>query len=240
MKILHTSDWHLNDRLGHRERQKDIEARLVEIAGYLEEHQVDVMVVAGDFLSTYNRIEEIKVAIAQVNEIFKPFLLNGGTIVTISGNHDREDFFRLLSFAGDLASPINPKQAGARPNGRMYFVSDPAYILLEDNKGQQVQFVLMPYPTTTRYLKGEKTRFGSIDEKNCLLHQAMMDTINKIQNGYVQPHLPSVLVGHAHIRGSEIHNTYKIGELEDVIFDPREIPTNWAYGAFGHIHKPKL
>ena len=239
MKILHTSDWHLNDRLGHIKRQNDIEARLKEIAGYLKEHQVDVMVVAGDLLSTYNRIEEVKTAISQVNEIFKPFLVNGGTIITISGNHDREDYFRLLRFAGDLTAPIIPSQSGARPNGRMYFVSDPSYLLLEDKTSQQVQFVLMPYPTPTRYLKNEKARFGSIDEKNRLLHQAMMDTISKIQSKYVKPNLPSVLVGHAHVRGNEIHNTYKITETEDVIFDFADLPTNWAYGAFGHIHKPQ-
>ena len=239
MKILHTSDWHLNDRLGRIKREDDIEARLVEIAGYLEEHQVDVMIVAGDLLSTYNRIEEIKTAIHQVNRIFKPFLLKGGTIITISGNHDREDYFRLLRFAGDLTAPIISSQSGARPNGRMYFVSDPAYLLLEDKTGQQVQLVLMPYPTPTRYLKNEKNRFGSIDEKNRLLHQAMMDTIDKIRNKYVKPSLPSVLVGHAHVRGNTIHNTYKITETEDVIFDVNDIPTNWAYAAFGHIHKPQ-
>lgn len=239
MKILHTSDWHLNDRLGHIKRQDDIEARLIEIAGHLEEHKVDVMVVAGDFLSTYNRIEEVKTAISQVNKIFKPFLLKGGTIITISGNHDREDYFRLLRFAGDLTAPVDPSQSGARPNGRMYFISDPTCILLEDKTGQQVQFILMPYPTPTRYLKNEKTRFGSIDEKNRLLHQAMMETINKMQSKYIKPNLPSVLVGHAHVRGNEIHSTYKITEREDVVFDFADIPTNWAYGAFGHIHKPQ-
>ena len=239
MKILHTSDWHLNDRLGQIKRQEDIEARLIEIAGYLEEHQVDVMIVAGDLLSTYNRIEEVKTAISQVHKIFKPFLLKGGTILTISGNHDREDYFRLLRFAGDLTSPINPNQSGARPNGRLYFVSDPAYLLLEDKLGQQVQFVLMPYPTPTRYLKDEKTRFGSIDEKNRLLHQAMIERIYKMQNRHIKPNLPSVLVGHAHVRGNTIHNTYKVTEKEDVIFDVNDIPTNWAYAAFGHIHKPQ-
>lgn len=239
MKILHTSDWHLNDRLGRIPRQEDIEARLVEIADYLEEHQVDVMIVAGDLLSTYNRIEEVKTAIAQVHKIFKPFLLQGGTILTISGNHDRENYFELLRFAGDITSPIDPQQSGARPNGRCYLVSKPTCIVLEDKTGQQVQFVLMPYPTPPRYLKNEKTRFGSIDEKNRLLHQAMMETINKIQTKHVKPNLPSVLVGHAHIRGNEIHNTYKITETEDVIFNINDIPTNWAYGAFGHIHKPQ-
>lgn len=92
MKILHTSDWHLNERLKHVPRQGDIVARLEEIAGYLEEYQVDVMVVAGDLFSHYNRLEELKSAMGEVNRIFKPFLLQGGTIVTISGNHDDENF----------------------------------------------------------------------------------------------------------------------------------------------------
>jgi DNA repair protein SbcD/Mre11 len=118
----------------------------------------------------------------------------------------------------------------------MYFVSDPAYLLLEDKTGQQVQFILMPYPTPTRY---PITHFRSPDEKNRLLHQAMMETIDKTRNKYIKPNLPSVLVGHAHIRGSEIHNTYKIYEANDVIFEPGDIPINWAYGAFGHIHKPQ-
>jgi DNA repair protein SbcD/Mre11 len=52
MRILHTADWHLNDRLGRLDRQEDIVARLEEIASYLEEHQVDVMVVAGDLLAS--------------------------------------------------------------------------------------------------------------------------------------------------------------------------------------------
>lgn len=240
MKILHTSDWHLNDRLGRIERQGDIAARLEEIAGYLEEHKVDVMVVAGDLLSQYNRIEEVKAAIEQVNKIFKPFLLKGGTIVAISGNHDREDFFRLLRFASDLASPIDPKQTGPRPNGRLYLVADPGYLLLEDKQEQRVQFILMPYPTPPRYLRDIKTHYGSTDEKNRLLQQEMIKMLKKLQNNYVDPRLPSVLVSHAHIRGSKIHNLYRITEREDIIFDPTDIPSGWAYGAFGHIHKPQI
>lgn len=239
MRILHTSDWHLNDRLGRINRQGDIVERLEEIANYLDEYQVDVMVVAGDLFSQYNRLEELKSAMGEVNRVFKPFLLGGGTIVTISGNHDNEAFFNILRFALDLADPIDPKQAGARPRGRLYLAAQPTYLLLEDKAGQQVQFVLMPYPTSARYLKNEQTRYGSMDEKNRLLHQAMLKEISRIKDKKINPRLPSVLVGHAHIRGSQIHNLYRISEREDVIFEPADIPTNWAYAAYGHIHKPQ-
>lgn len=238
MRILHTSDWHLNDRLGHVQRQGDIVKRLEEIAGYLDKYQVDVMVVAGDLFSQYNRLEELKTAMEDVNRVFKPFLLRAGTIIVVSGNHDNEAFFNLLHLAIDLADPIDPKQSGARPGGRLYLAAKPTYLLLEDKAGLQIQFILMPYPTSARYLKNEKTHYGSMDEKNRLLHQAMIEKINQFQKK-IDPQLHSVLVGHAHIRGSEIHNRYRIGEGEDVIFDPGDIPTNWAYAAFGHIHKPQ-
>jgi len=237
MRILHTSDWHLNDKLGRIPRQGDIVNRLKEIANYLDEHGVDVMVVAGDLFSQYNRMDELKSAVGEMRETFRPFLLRGGTIVTISGNHDNEAFFNLMSFAIDLADPIDPNKIGVRPGGRLYLAAQPTYLLLKDQAGQQVQFVLIPYPTSSRYLKDEKTKYGSMAEKNRFLHRAMVQTINEIKGKFIKPELPSILVGHAHIRGSELHNLYRINEDEDVIFEAGDIPTNWAYAAYGHIHK---
>ncbi|WP_414620045.1 metallophosphoesterase family protein [Calothrix sp. CCY 0018] len=239
MRILHTSDWHLNDRLGRISRQDDIVKRLEEIANYLDEHKVDVMIVAGDLFSQYNRLDELKSAVGKMRDIFQPFLLGGGTIITISGNHDNEAFFDLMHSALDLADPIDLNKSGARPTGRLYLAAQPTYLLLQDKAGQQVQFILMPYPTSSRYLKDQKTKYGSLDEKNRLLHESMLQKIDRIKNKFINPQLPSVLVGHAHIRGSQLHNLYRISEREDVVFDAGDIPTNWAYAAYGHIHKPQ-
>src|SRR5260370_33550753 len=106
MRILHTSDWHLNERLKGIERQPDIVARLEEIAGYLDEHQVDVMLVSGDMFSQTTCINELKKAMDDVNRIFKPFLLRGGTSFSISDHHDNEDFFYLLRATVDLTPRI--------------------------------------------------------------------------------------------------------------------------------------
>lgn len=239
MRILHTSDWHLNDRLGRIPRQDDIVKRLEQIANYLDEHKVDVMIVAGDLFSQYNRLDVLKSAVGKMRDIFQPFLLGGGTIITISGNHDNEPFFNLMRFALDLADPIDPQNSGTKPSGRLYLAAQPTYLLLQDKAGQQVQFILMPYPTSSRYLKDQKTKYGSLDEKNSLLHQSMLQKIDLMKSKYVKPELPSVLVGHAHIRGSELHNLYRISEAEDVVFEAGDIPTNWAYAAYGHIHKPQ-
>lgn len=237
MRILHTADWHLNDRLGRIGRQKDIVARLEEIAGYLDEHQVDVMIVAGDLFSQHTNVEKLKDAVGEVNRVFKPFLTRGGTIVAISGNHDNEALFNLLWFALDLAHPLDPGKAGPRPGGRLYLAARPTHLLLEDAAGQQVQFLLMPYPTPARYLCGEATRYGSLEEKNRSMHQTLLRELHRIQERNVDPRLPTVLVSHIHVRGSQVHNLYRISELEDVVFDPADVPTHWAYVAYGHIHK---
>jgi exonuclease SbcD len=102
-----------------------------------------------------------------------------------------------------------------------------------------VQFVLLPYPIAARYLKGEAAHFSSLDEKNQLLHQALLADLEHIKQQYVDPALPSVLAAHIHLRGSQVHSLYRISEREDVIFDPSDIPANWAYVALGHIHKPQ-
>ena len=38
------------------------------------------------------------------------------------------------------------------------------------------------------------------------------------------------------MRGNHVHSLYHISESQDVIFDPADLPMEWAYSAFGHIH----
>ncbi len=239
MRILHTSDWHLNEKLKGVPRQPDIVARLTEIAAYLDEYKVDVMVVSGDVFSQSTRLDELKEAMADVNRTFTPFLLRGGTIAAISGNHDNEHFFNILRSTLDLAMPINPRGAGPRPAGRLYLAARPSVLELADRTGQSVQFVLLPYPTPARYLKDENTNYRSLGDRNRLLHEKLLSRLEDMKQNYVKDHLRSVMVAHIYVRGSQVHNRYHLSESDDVIFEQGEIPAHWDYVAYGHIHKPQ-
>ena len=51
MRILHTADWHLGDRLGRQDRTDDLRRAVERVAGYCNSEKVDVLLVAGDLFS---------------------------------------------------------------------------------------------------------------------------------------------------------------------------------------------
>src|SRR5689334_10835058 len=229
MRVLHTSDWHLNDRLGRQDRSGDISLALGQIAHYLDEGKVDVMLVAGDIFSELSTREQLRDALGELRRIFLPFLERGGTIVAISGNHDNDVFFETMRNALDLVSPAPKRSArtikSVHPTGRLYVAPRPRVLSLSDRKGQVVQFVLMPYPTARCYLRGVHQKFSNLEEKHSAIQAGYCEMLTLLQAGTsFDKKLPSVLVSHIHVRGSEIHNLFRISEMESVIFEQGDIP----------------
>lgn len=243
MRILHTSDWHLNERLGGESRQPDLDLRLAEIAEYLKQGKVDVMLVSGDIFSDhYPRFKELRDIMAKLKEIFGPFLKGGGTIVWIAGNHDSEDLFDFLQHSFEMATPARPQGEVINPGGRLYLTSKPGRVPLADRQGNVVQFVLLPYPTKPRYLEHTAAQYKSNDELNRALHGEVLNRLVRMQEVINEKYSnwPSVLVAHGYVRNSEIsHTGYKLSERDDIIFELSDLPTNWSYVAYGHIHKPQ-
>lgn len=237
MRILHTADWHMNKQLGHVDRSADICRALEQIARYLDEYQVDVMLVAGDVFEG-RHADQTRAAVGEIKRIFSPFLERGGTIVAISGNHDSEVFFETLRDALDLVAPLRSGVYGADATGRLYVAPNPRILRLADRQGTVVQFVLMPYPTARHYLRGDGMQYHSIEEKHRAIQDRFVATLELLQ-ARLDLSQPSVLVSHIHVRGVRVHE-HALTEVEDVVFEPSDIPTHWSYVAYGHMHKPQL
>jgi exonuclease SbcD len=235
MRILHTSDWHMNDRLGFQDRSADICRALEQIANYLEAYKVDVMLVTGDLFERGNA-DKKEIAIAEFKRIFQPFLTRNGTILAISGNHDDETFFGTLRDALDLVAPGRKGRDGTHATGRLYIAPKPRNLQLADEAGNVVQFVLMPYPTTRCYL--QRPDYHTIEERNQIVQHHFRNTLDELKSR-LDKRYPSVLLSHVNIRGVKAHPLYRLSESDDVIFEPEHVPTYFAYAAYGHIHKPQ-
>ena len=147
MRILHTADWHLCDRLGRQDRTDDLRRAVERIAQYCKDEKVDVLLVAGDLFSELAGPDALRDAIRHLQEVFQEFLRDGGTILTLTGNHDKESFCQTLRHAMSLAAPFTGYAGELVPNGRLYLATGPTLLRLADRSTcSQYQFILMPYP----------------------------------------------------------------------------------------------
>src|SRR5205807_2310322 len=173
MRILHTADWHLGDRMGRIDRTDDLRKAVERVASYCDQEKVDLLLVAGDLFSELSRPDGLRDSIQHLQGVFEKFLLGGGTILAITGNHDNENFCQTLCLVMNLAAPTSSGQGMLHPPGRLYLAANPTFLRLTDRNGEPVQFFLLPYPTPTRYLRDETSqRYGSLEEKNRHLQSA--------------------------------------------------------------------
>jgi exonuclease SbcD len=248
MKILHTADWHLGDRLGRIDRTDDLRKAVERVASYCQQESIDVLLVAGDLFSELARPDGLRETIRHWQEVFREFLETGGTILTLTGNHDNENFCQTLVSAMSLASPTIGKLGDTVPPGRLYLAADPTFVRLEDRMGgYPVQFVLMPYPTPSRFFKGEAPlKYSSPEEKNRLLVRAWADALRKMcSHPKYDPTAPAVLGAHVQLHmpldgSGGKPSLFRLTPDEDVVVEGAELPEQFDYVALGHVHKPQI
>ncbi len=85
MKILHTSDWHVGKVLKGRDRHDEHEAVLRGIVGAAREHDVDLVLVAGDLFETAAPAARSQGLVMRTLLALRE---DGRQVVVIAGNHD--------------------------------------------------------------------------------------------------------------------------------------------------------
>lgn len=240
MRILHTADWHLGDRMGRIDRTDDLRRAVERVAGYCDEQNVDVLLVAGDLFSELSRPDALRDSIEHLQSTFDHFLRRGGTILAITGNHDNENFCQTLCLVMNLANPTVASVGEVVPRGRLHLAANPTFLRLPGRDDDLVQFLLLPYPTPPRYLRDEQSqRYGSLEEKNRHLQAAYAQKVRDFQQ---HPNFdrtqPAVLSAHIHVQGAQVPSLFRISEQESIVFAEQDIPASLAYTALGHIHNP--
>jgi exonuclease SbcD len=243
MKLLHTADWHLNDRLGGQDRTEHLRRRVERVAELCQQEAVDVLAIAGDVFSEQATAAQVADSFRHLRTTFRPFFQRGGTILAVTGNHDQDGrvrpFIELARAGMDIAEP--PRRPGDPfAPGKMYLLDSLFFGRVRDSAGMEVQFVLLPFPSHSRMLIGTE-RVTTADELNRPIAQRVTDWLKGLRTDpRFDTRLRTVLVAHMSITGADISRSrFTLTEQYDVIGDANDLPTGWDYVALGHVHKPQ-
>lgn len=237
MRMIHTADWHLCDKLNGVDRTGDLKLRVERVAEYCEARAADVLVVAGDLFYENATLDQMSDAFAHILQTFRPFFARGGTIVAVTGNHDRDSKIDVVRAGMGLAAPT---AGGDLVPGRMHLFNRLRFARLTTVAGEAVQFACVPYPFRSRYELDDGGEFLTRDLVSRLLHRKVSEWIAGVPTlPNFDVTLPTMLVAHLHVRGAEVHTLYKLEDKDDVLFDFADLKPNWAYVALGHIHRPQ-
>jgi DNA repair protein SbcD/Mre11 len=227
LRVLHTADWHLGDRLGGIDRLPDQLARLEELVGHAERERADVLLVCGDVLEE-SRPRRLAPIVEEVARLLEPSVARGMQCVFLRGNHDSRHTFDLLASLQRLLG------GGA---GQVRFVGEPTLVPLSASGEQVASLIALPYPSAAAY--GVDTQAPSIQAKQAALQQAVGEHMERL-TAAADPSLPKLMAGHFLLRNAPAATgTREVSEDEDVRIDGDRLG-DFSYVALGHVHEPTV
>jgi exonuclease SbcD len=105
MRIVHTADWHLCDRLGRLDRTDGLRQRVEAVAKVCEDRSADVLLIAGDLFSEQASVDAMTAALLHLRQTFLPSFARGGTVLAVTDNHNRNSRIDIVRAGMGLAVP---------------------------------------------------------------------------------------------------------------------------------------
>ncbi|WP_242927413.1 exonuclease SbcCD subunit D C-terminal domain-containing protein [Pontibacter vulgaris] len=232
MRVLHTSDWHLGQRLVNLERTEEHQHFLDWLLQTIENEQVEVLLMAGDVFDTG---APSNTALKQYyNFLTKVCATCCRHIIFTGGNHDSVS---TLNAPKELLECFNIKVIGGA-------TTDPLDELIElRNKQGELELVVCAVP----FLRDRDIRLSvpgeSYEEREQRLKQGISAHyaafVPHVQQ-YKQQRIPVVAMGHLFAAGGSASDSEKeihVGNLGQIGAD--QFPKEFDYVALGHLHRPQ-
>ncbi len=246
MRILHTSDWHLGRALEGHSRQPEQEQFVDEICAVAAEHDVHLVLIAGDVFDTYNPPAWAEQLFCEAVDR----LSQSGrrAVVIIAGNHDSPD---RLSAVRPLALnqgivilglPLEqPQLLSCRQTAdRVRSLEQGAgwFELAVPGCQHTAILSLLPYPSESRL-----GRLLSEELEEYSIRDAYSQVVNEIlqrQGEHYREDTVNLAVAHLFVQGgsaSDSERPIEVGGACTVAVD--HLPGSAQYIALGHLHRPQ-
>ncbi|MBL7064360.1 MAG: exonuclease SbcCD subunit D [Anaerolineae bacterium] len=232
IRLLHFADLHvgmetygrLDPATGVNGRVLDFLHRFDELIDYGLEHEVDLVIFAGDAYKRRNPNPTYQRAFARR---VKRLADAGVPVVLLVGNHDLPTMVQRASSV-DIFSALDV------PNVIVGRVEDVHRI--ETRRGP-VQVATAPYPARQRLLARDEYRGLSIEQLDEELRSIVTGNIRALAAS-LAPDVPAVLTAHLSVSGATFGSERSVMIGRDaVVLKSALADSAWDYVALGHIHK---
>lgn len=230
MKILHTADWHLGQRLKNLLRDEEHQAFFEWLFQTINDEGVELLIVAGDIFDIMNPPNSSR-------SLYYQFLarLNTSTscrhVVIIGGNHDSPN---MLDAPKELLASLN-----------IYVIGSAKEQLKEEiiilKKEGEIEAVLAAVP----FLRDQDLRRSTIGEGELERYEKVQkglinhyNQVAELVKPYEKYDVPIIATGHLYATNAVTHgenqNNIYMGSVENIA--GHHFPTIFDYIALGHIH----
>lgn len=233
MRVLHTSDWHLGQRLVSLERTEEHQHFLDWLLQTIEQEKVEVLLMSGDVFDNGSPSNTaLKLYYDFLRRVCASYCRH---IIITGGNHDS---IATLNAPKELLDYFNIKVVGGAS-------ANPLDELIElHNEQGELQLVVCAVP----FLRDKDVRLSvpgeSFEDREQRIkqgiaahYQAFVPHIGR----YKQQQVPVVAMGHLFAAGGSASDSEKeihVGNLGQIGAD--QFPEDFAYVALGHLHRPQL
>ena len=229
--FLHFADLHigmenygrLDPATGVNGRVLDFLHRFDELIDYGLEHEVDLVIFAGDAFKARNPNPTYQRAFARR---VKRLADAGVPVVLLVGNHDLPTMVQRASSV-DIFRTLDVPNVVVGRDERVHRI---------ETRHGPVQVATVPYPVRQRLLAHQDYRGLSIEQLDKAVQRIVSDNIGALAK-QLDPEVPAVLTAHLSVSGATFgsERSVMIGRdavvLKSALADPA-----WDYVALGHIH----
>ena len=224
MRILHTADWHIGQRLHDRQRIDEHKEFLNWLLNTIQEQKVDLLLVSGDIFDT--ALPSAEATNLYYRFLFRLFNETDAYTVIIAGNHDSP---RHLDAPKEFLKM-----------GRIHVVGithDPTECVVEIPPDKpQIAIAAVPYLSENELPHvSYETEIDKQERYRERLKSFYQDCVSNMSEN-----MPKILMGHLSVHGGcvgDSERNIQIGGATAI--EANDFPDNADYVALGHLHRPQ-
>jgi len=227
MRILHTSDWHVGKVLKGRDRHDEHVAVLRAIVAAAREHDVEVVLVAGDLFETAAPTARSQGLVMQALLALRG---DGRQVVVIAGNHDNAGLIDAVyrPALGELGLhvlglPRRPDAGGA--------------IELRTRSGETARIAALPFLSRRYAVRAADVVFHEFAEHALDYSQRVSAIVAALTAGFTADAV-NVVMAHATLLGGRRGGGERDVQTSlDYELPASMFPASAHYAALGHLHR---